>query len=202
MFAAANFYIIVSNNSFIIKKEGEPLEKTIELQSFIPNVPAYHHLFDKDKANYIEDIRKQIKSLKIKNAVIVLPDDAVDVEVDQRVLIEFFMLCGVKKTQLNFQCFLLSLQDKKYVSISKTVRNMVVQYIEYNKVISRKYYEKDYSDMEQLVLDIKSLNGDYEYGMIPLYINNMNGDMESFNIMGNMVSLDDIIENAVKNDMR
>lgn len=202
MFAAANFYIIVSNNSFIIKKEGEPLEKTIELQSFIPNVPAYHNLFDKDKANYIEDIRKQIKSLKIKNAVIVLPDDAVDVEVDQRVLIEFFMLCGVKKTQLNFQCFLLSLQDKKYVSISKTVRNMVVQYIEYNKVISRKYYEKDYSDMEQLVLDIKSLNGDYEYGMIPVYINNMNGDMESFNIMGNMVSLDDIIENAVKNDMR
>lgn len=195
MFTSAQFYIIVSNNSLIIKKEDDYSEYIINLQQFIPNIPAYYHLFDADKENYIKDIKNQIKGLKIKNATIIFPDDCMDIQIDKQILIEFLMLCGVKKTQVDFQCFLLNLNDKKYISISKTTRLIVMQYIAYRNSISKKYYEKDYTDIEQIKLDMKNLHPDCQYTMIPVYINNINNDMGRFKVIGNLISLDNIIAN-------
>jgi DNA mismatch repair ATPase MutS len=197
MFKSPEFYIIVGNNGFIIKKENDDQENTIGLHQFIPNIPPYHHLFDKDKKEYIKDITNQIKRLRIKKAAIIFPDDSIDLEVDKRILIEFFMQCGVKKIQVNFQCFLLSLENKRYISVSKTTRTIVMQYIAYNKSISKKYYDKEYTDMEQLALDMKNLHTDCEYGMIPVYINNINNDMERFKSVGRLISLYDIISNIM-----
>ena len=195
MFVSAKFYIIVSNNSFIIKKEDDHSEYIIHLQQFIPNIPAYYHLFDKDKENYINDIKSQIKRLKIKNVTIILPDDCIDIEIDKQILIEFFLQCGVKKIQVDFQCFLLNLDNKKYISISNTTRAIVMQYISYRNSISKKYYEKDYMDIEQIELDMKNLHDDCQYTVVPVYINNINNDMERFNFVGDLVSLDNIIAN-------
>lgn len=195
MFASAKLYIIVSNNSLIIKKEDDYSKYIIPLQQFIPNIPAYYHLFDQDKENYIKDIKSQIKELKIKNATIIFPDDAMDIEVDKQMVIEFLMQCGVKKIQVDFQCFYLNLNNKKYISISKTPRLIVMQYITHGKSISKKYYEKDYTDIEQIKMDMKNLHPDCQYGGIPIYINNINNDMERFRGVGDLISLDNIIIN-------
>lgn len=199
MFGTAKCYAIVSNSSFIIKKEDDYAESVIELESFIPNVPAYHHLFDKDKEGYLKDIRSQIKSLKVKDVTIIMPDDSVDIEVDKRILIEFFLQSGVKKVQVNFQCFFLSLDNKKYIAVSRTARNLVVQYIAYNKSVAKKFYDKNYTDIKQIIIDTKNLHIDCTNDMMPVYVNNINNDMEGFMDIGKLVSLKDLSANIANN---
>lgn len=194
MFRMAKFYVIVCKNRFVIIREDDISKTIIDFQSYIPNVPFYHHLFDNDKKEYINDIMKQIKRLKIKNAEIILPDDCLDLEVDKRILIEFFLQCGVKKVQVNFQYFYLNLYNKNYISVSRTTRTVVIQYTSYNKVISKKYYDKDFMDMEKIAIDIKNLHPDCN---MPVYINNINNDMEGFSDIGNLVSMQDIISNIL-----
>lgn len=204
MFKSDKYYIIVSNSSFIIKKDGGNIETVIELQSFIPNVPAYHHLYDTDKKDYIDEIKRQIKKLKIKDAIIIMPDDAIEVEVDKRMLIEFFLQVGVKKAQVNFQCYYMNLDNKKYISISKTCRMIVLQYISYNKTFIKKYYDKNYIDIEQIKKDINNIHDDNMMysSILPVYINNINNDMEEFNDIGDLVSLDEFVANVMKNEIK
>ncbi|MFA9396968.1 MAG: hypothetical protein ACERKV_01700 [Clostridiaceae bacterium] len=196
MFTSDIFYIIVGDKSLIIKKQGEKLQEIIEFISFIPNVPFYCHLFDEDK-NYIEEMKSLVKKLKIKNAMVIVPDDSIDLEIDRRLFIEFFMRCGVRKVNLKSQCFLLSLEDKKYISISRTTRTIVLQYIANNKSIAKKYYDKNYLDIKQIALDSKHLHADYEYDSIPVYINNINNDMEKYEDVGILISFDDFITNTM-----
>jgi hypothetical protein len=106
MFRMAKFYVIVCKNRFVIIRKDDISKTIIDFQSYIPNVPFYHHLFDNDKKEYINDIMKQIKRLKIKNAEIILPDDCLDLEVDKRILIEFFFTMWSKKSTSQFPVFL------------------------------------------------------------------------------------------------
>lgn len=200
MFAQEKFYIIVGHKSLIIKKEGDALENRMDYVSFIPNVPFYYHFFDEDKT-YIKDMTSLVKKLKIRNAIIIAPDDSVDIEVDKKVLTEFFLQCRVKKVRVQPQCSLLCQDCKKYISISRTTRTMILQYIVNNKSIAKKYYDKNYTDMDKIASDIKSLHTDCEYESIPVYINNLNDDMEEFRAMGTLISLNDIIKNIMNYEM-
>ncbi|MBU3146753.1 hypothetical protein [Clostridium sp. CF012] len=200
MFRTARFYIIVAHKNLIIKKEGENSETIIDFASVIPNVPFYYHFFDEDKT-YIKDMTSLIKKLNIRNAIIIVPDDSVDIEVDRKVFTEFFLKCGVKKIQTKSQCFLLSLDNKKYISVSRTARTIVLQYIVNNKSIVKKYLDKNYTDMKQIALDVKNIHPDCEYESIPIYINNMNNDMEKFKVIGPLVSLNNIITNITNYKM-
>ncbi|MFD3157323.1 hypothetical protein ACFIJ5_10750 [Haloimpatiens sp. FM7330] len=196
MFSSARFYIVVGHKSLIIKKEGDESENIIDFTSFIPNVPFYYHFFDEDKT-YMNDMKSLIKKLKIRNAIVIVPDDSIDLEVDRKVFIEFFMQCGVKKIQVKSQCFLLTLDNKKYISISRTTRVIVLQYIVNNKSIAKKYYDKNYTDIEQIALDAKNLHNDCKYDSIPIYINNINNDMEKFKVIGTLISFNDYIINTM-----
>lgn len=196
MFTTVNYYIIVTDNSFVMKKDGDTSENIIAFQSYIPNIPFYYHLFDKDK-NYITEITKQVKSLRMKKVTIVLPDDAIDIQVDKQILTEFFMQCGTKIVKINFQCFLLNLEKENYITISKTVRNLVLQYISNKKSLTTKYYDKEYTDVLQISSDIKKFHNDYGYGEIPVYINNINNNMDRFKSLGDMVSINDAFANIM-----
>lgn len=197
MFKSDKFYIIIMNNGFIIINERGNSENTVDFKPLIPNIPFYHHLFDEDN-EYVKDIKDLIKRMKIKDVTIILPDDSMDVEVDKRVLIEFFLQCGAKKTQIDFPCFQLNSANKKYISVSKTTRTLVIQYIVNNKSISKKYYDKDYLDMVQIITDIKYLHPDCQYDSLPTYINNINKDMDRFNELGILISLEELKANIIK----
>lgn len=200
MFNSTKYYIIVSNSSFIIKKDDDNFENIIELQSFIPNVPAYYHLYDIDKKDYIEDIKSQIKRLKIKDAIIIMPDDTIEIEVDKKMIIEFFLQVGVKKVQVNFQCYYMNLDNKKYISISKTSRMVVLQYISYNKTINKKYYDRNLIDINQIKKDINNIHDDM-YSVLPVFVNNINDDMKGFEDVGNLISLSELQTNIKNNNI-
>jgi len=200
MFNSTKYYIIVSNSGFIIKKDDDNFENTIELQPFIPNVPAYHHLYDIDKKDYIDDIKGQIKRLKIKDALIIMPDDIIELEVDKKMIIEFFLQVGVKKVQVNFQCYYMNFDNKKYISISKTSRMIVLQYISNNKTINKKYYDKNLIDIGQIKTDINNIHDDMDC-TLPVFVNNINNDMEGFEDVGNLISLHEFETNIKNNNI-
>jgi len=194
MFNSTIFHIIIGYDNLIIKKKGEQSQHLVEFTSFIPNVPFYYHFFDQDKT-YTKDMKSLIKKLKIRNAIVIVPDDAIDIEVDRKIFTDFFMQCGVKKVQLKSQCFFLSSDNKKYISISRNTRNIVLQYIVNDKYIVKKYYDRNYADVKQIALDTKRLHADCEYDSIPIYINNINNDMDEFMSIGILVNLDNYIAN-------
>lgn len=200
MFNSTKYYIIVSNSSFIIKEDDDNFETVIELQSYIPNVPAYHHLFDIDKKDYIDDLKRQIRKLKMKNAIIIMPDDAIELEVDKKIVTEFFLQLGVKKVQVNFQCYYMNLDNKKYISISKTSRMLVLQYISYNKTINKKYYDRNLIDIDRIKKDINDIHDDM-YSVLPIFVNNINDDMEGFEGVGNLISLHEFKTNIKNNNI-
>lgn len=44
---------------------------------------------------------------------------------------------------------------------------------------------------------MKSIHTDCQYEYVPVYINNMNNDMDRFSGIGNLVSLNDITKNIM-----
>jgi len=198
MFKPAQFYIVVGNSSFIVRKEGSNINTEIYLETFAPYVPPYHHLFDEDKCSYLMDITSQIKKLKMKNITIILPDDCIDLAVEKKILTGFFTDNGISKIQFTFQCFLLSLENKKYISISKTTRTLVMHYIAYKAALATRYYDLNNTTIEEVSQDLKNIHSQCKYNDIPVFINNVNDNMEAFSSLGTLVSLDDIFTNAMK----
>lgn len=196
MFTSTKYCIIVGNNSFIIRKQGETNQDIITFDSIIPGVPFYHHLFDKGKP-YIVEAQQKIWELKVKNVTLLAPDDTTDIEADQLMLKEFFMKCAVKKLDIDFQCFFLNRKEQKYISISKTSRALVLQYIVNHNSIVKKYFDKNYNDIAQIKSEIKSLHPDCEYHTIPIYVNNINDEMNGLKEIGNLVSVNDIFNNLM-----
>lgn len=197
MFRKDKFYIVVGKDKLIIKKEGDNLENIIDFSSIthkVPNVPFYYYLFDEGKIE-INNAKTEIKNLKIRNATIFLPDDCMELEVDKKILTEFFMLCGVKKIEIKFQGLFMSSEDKKYISIAKTSRAIALQYIVNEKLIAIKYLDNCNMDKEKIKLEVSNIHYECEYENIPIYINNINQDMEEFNDIGALISLKDIVNN-------
>lgn len=198
MFIPAKFYIMVGNSSFFIRKSDSDIKTEIHLETFAPYIPPYHHLFDENKSTYLLDIKSQVRKLKMKNATIILPDDGVDLAVERKILAGFFAENGVNRIHVTFQCFLLNLDNKKYISISKTTRTIVMHYIAYKESLATRYYDINNTPMEEVTQDLKNIHGYCKYNDVPVFINNVNENMEEFSSLGTLVSLDDIFANAMK----
>jgi hypothetical protein len=196
MLASSVFYILVGNHGFTIKNEQDSYQYCMELPQMIPNVPFYYHLFDKDKL-IITEITKQIKELKAKKAVIIMPDDAMEIYADQKILEDFFMICGSKKLTPDYQCFHLT-KDNKFISLSKSARTLMLQYISNGKSLSKKYNDRDFQDIDRIKWDMSHLHIDCGYGSIPVYLNNIDQEMESLRTLGFLVYIDDIFANLMK----
>lgn len=198
MFIPAKFYIVVGNSSFFIRKEASDINVEIQLETFAPYIPPYHHLFDENKRSYLLDVTSQIKRLRMKNVTIILPDDSVELAVESKILTGFFTENGVSKIKATYQCFLLNLDNKKYISLSKTTRNIVMHYIAYREASATRYYDINHTNIEEIAEDLKNIHNHCKYNDIPVFMNNINGNMEEFNSLGTLVSLDDIFTNAMK----
>ncbi len=197
MFKKVEYYIVVANNGFTIKNNNDILENIIPFQPYIPNVPFYYHLFDKDKS-YITEITKQFKLLKMKKVTVILPDDAMNIQVDKQIIFEYLLTCGAKIIKTNYQCFLLNSIESNYISISRTIRNFVLQRISNKQSLITKYYYKEHADVGQILSDIEKIQSDYGYERIPIFINNINNDMGRFKNIGDLISINDIFTNIIK----
>lgn len=157
----------------------------------LPNIPFYHSFADKisECQHYFKEFMKKIYGKKYSKSIlaIVVPDDTTRLE--SIFIKEFFLHSGACKAvaqttmgqALNKYC-------SKYISISKTNRNIVLQYICNNEVKARRLYNTDYEDIKKIFEDTKRIHIDTQYENMPVFINNFNMNMEAFSEIGEMIT--------------
>ncbi len=194
MFKNPKSYIIVTDNGFLIKNKSS--ESKIEFKTYVPNVPFYHHLFD--DYSELKPIFAQIKQLKMKHIVVLIPDDTLELTLDRTIFDNYFLLCKAKKVDLGCQFLYLSQNNENYIALSKTVRNLVLHFVKEGKSLAEKFYDREFNDINQIKADLQRFHIDCEYGHTPIYINNVNNNMDYFRNLGSLVSEKEIINNAMK----
>ena len=88
----------------------------------------------------------------------------------------------------------LSKEDKKYISLSMSTRNITLEYVSNEEVKVKKYYDVNEYDPKRICEDAKRLHIDVEYGGIPVFINDFNLNMDDFYDMGQVISPKDFME--------
>lgn len=185
--------MIITNKNILLKAK--------ESDEFIPfdmpgiekvmNIPFYHqfaeHLAESQIAfkNFVKEIHG--KKLNRNIFAIIIPDDTSALE--SIFINEFFVNSGACKAVAQMTMGqALSKDDKRYISLSKSSRNITLQYINNNEVRARKLYDiNDYST-ETIIEDAKRLHIDVEYEDVPIFINNFNMDMDDFFDLGEVIT--------------
>ena len=76
----------------------------------------------------------------------------------------------------------------QYISVSKSSRNIVLQYIRNNEIQASRYYDFTPYDTERLKEDPKRLHIDIAYENTPVFVNNFNLNMDDFFDMGEVIT--------------
>lgn len=156
-----------------------------------PNIPFYHYFAERIAGCQLEfkNYMKSIYGKKLTKYIlaIVVPDDTTKLE--SIFINEFFLHSGACKAVVQIKMGqALDKHNPKYISISKSSRNIILQYINNNEVIVSKIYDRDCIDSKQILEDAKRLHIDIEYEDVPIYINNFNMNMDKFFDIGEVIS--------------
>lgn len=184
--------IITNSNILLFDKISE------EFKSFVPpgldiepNIPFYHFFAKKIAQNqhYFRDFFKKYYPHKYSKYVlaIIVPDDTSALE--SIFINEFFLNSGTCRgvAQITMSQT-LSKKIKSYVSVSKSVRNVVLTYVKNNEIEAKKYYDINIYNSKQIMDDAKRLHIDIEYESAPVFVNNFSLDMDDFFDMGIVVT--------------
>lgn len=76
----------------------------------------------------------------------------------------------------------------QYISVSKSSRNIVLQYIRNNEIQASRYYDCNEYNVERIKEDAKRLHIDIEYENTPVFVNNFNLNMDDFFDMGEVIT--------------
>lgn len=134
-----------------------------------------------------------LANVKPRQVEVLLPDDTL--QVDIRWIKAFFIqklhCCNIN---LTFQSLYLSRVEKKYISLTKTCRCIVMKYIKQGNVIQESFLPLS-SNKEEIIDEIKQLHSEIVLGTTPLFIID---HLDLFKVMGNMgkmVTASDILAN-------
>ena len=118
---------------------------------------------------------------------IILPDDTSKLE--SIFINEFFVNSSACKAVAQMPMALaLSKNDDSYISISRSSRNITLEYIRNHEIVVSKMYDSTSCDTRRIIEDAKILHIDLEYRDVPVYVNNFNMNMEEFFEMGEIIS--------------
>ena len=95
----------------------------------------------------------------------------------------------------------LSKEDNKYVSISKSNRNIILEYVRNHESVVIKYYDATTSDPKIITEDAQRLHIDLEYEKVPIYINNFNMNMDEYFNFENIISPKQFMEKIAEIDV-
>lgn len=191
--------MIITNNDILVWDAENNEFKSFEMQGINtqPNIPFYHCFAEKiaECQYYFKEFMRSIYGKKASKHIlaIVVPDDTSRLE--SIFINEFFVNSGACKAVA--QITMGQALDKinaKYISVSKSSRSIVLQYINNNEVMASKHYDKNYKDYQKIAEDAKRLHIDVEYEDVPIYVNNLNMNMDSFSDMGLMISPKDFLD--------
>ena len=180
--------MIITNNSILIKDKESGEFKTFTMPALIetPNIPFYHQFAEKiaECQYYFKEFMKTIYGKKLSKYIfaIIVPDDTSR-------LAQMPMALALQK------------DENKYVSISKSSRNIVVEYVRNHESVVTKYYDMTTADPNVIMADAAKLHIDLEYESVPVFINNFNMNMDEYLSFGNVVTTKQFLDKIAEIDV-
>lgn len=185
--------VIITNSNILVYDRSAEQYKAFSLPgiSTQPNIPFYHSFAKKiaEGQHYFKEFIKSIypgKSSKNILAIIV-PDDTSALE--SIFINEFFLHSGSCKAVAQLTMGqALSKEISAYISVSKSARNVVLQYVKNGEIKACRYYDSTNYDPQQIANDAQRLHIDIEYETTPVFVNNFNLNMDDFFEMGEVIT--------------
>ena len=185
--------VIITNTNILIYDKVSQEFKAFTLPgiSSQPNIPFYHSFAKKiaESQHYFKEFVKSYYPNKTSKNIlaIVVPDDTSTLE--SIFINEFFLNSGACKAVAQITMGqTLSKDIPAYISISKSSRNIVLQYIKNHEIHACRYYDCNHYDSTHINKNEKRLHIDIEYEKTPVFVNNFNLNMDDFLEMGEVIT--------------
>lgn len=185
--------VIITNSNILLYSEESEEFKPFSLPGITgqPNIPFYHFYAKQiaESQHYFKEFVKKHYSRKpSKNILaIIVPDDTSPLE--SIFINEFFLNSGACKAVAQMTMGQsLSKVIPQYISLSKSSRNIVMQYIKNNEIHASRFYDCNNYSPKHIYEDSKRLHIDIEYENTPVFINNFNLNMDEFFHMGTVIT--------------
>ncbi len=184
--------VVISNDCVLVKDRDTEEFKEFTLANFehIPNIPFYHQYAKKIAVT--QDLFKQfVKSVyekKLSKFVIALivPDDTSKLE--SIFINEFFLHSEACKAVAQTTMSQVISKEPHFITVSKSCRNVVLQYIKDGQIAAQRMYDINSYDPEQVMSDARRIHIDIEYETTPVYVNDFNKNMDDFYTMGHVIT--------------
>jgi hypothetical protein len=191
--------MIITNEDILVKKRDSDEFVSFKMPGIEEtcNIPFYHQFAQKisECQYYFKNFIKKEYEKKYSKSIlaIITPDDTSSLE--SIFINEFFLNSGACKAVAQMTMGqALSKEYPRYISLSKSQRNIILQYINNNEVRAKKYYDFNSYDVKTIAEDAKRLHIDIEYEGVPVFINNLNMNMDEFFEMGQVVTPKDFLD--------
>lgn len=191
--------IIISNKNILVKDRDSDEFKPFSMPGIeeCETIPFYHQFAKRipECQYYFKEFAKGIYGKKVSKYVlaIIVPDDTSALE--SIFINEFFLNSGTGKAVAQMQMGqALSKSHTRYINISKSSRNVVLQYINDRKIMAQKLYPVSDYNAKQVIKDAKRIHIDVEYTGMPIFINNFNVNMDDFLDYGEVISTKDFLD--------
>lgn len=191
--------MIITNEEILVRKKESDEFISFNMPGLekMSNIPFYHQFAQRisECQYYFKQFIKREYGKKYSKSIlaIITPDDTSPLEAI--FINEFFLNSGACKEVAQMTMGqAISKTHTRYISVSKSSRNIILQYINNNEVRAKKYYDVDTADTKTIMEDAKRLHIDIEYSGVPIFVNNINMNMDEYFDMGTVVSPKEFME--------
>ena len=191
--------MIITNTGILVKDKDSDEFRAFNMPGLesTPSIPFYHQFASKiaEDQHYFKEFVKSIYGKKLTKYVlaIIVPDDTSALE--SIFINEFFVNSGACKAVAQMTMGqALSKDYTRYISVSKSARNVILQYISNNEIRAVKMYDETNYDAKIIKEDAKRLHIDVEYSGVPVFVNNINMNMDDFFDMGTVITPKDFMD--------
>ncbi len=195
--------IIIGNKSILVKEKDEDKFVVFNMPGIEaePNIPFYHQFAKKisECQYYFKEFMKELYGKKVSKYVlaIIVPDDTTALE--HIFINEFFLHSDACKAVAQLTMGqTLSKNHTKYISISRSCRNIILQYINNGEILAQKQYDIHTYTPKVVIEDAKRLHIDIEYSGAAVFINNFNMNMDDFLELGQVITTKDFLDKIAK----
>ena len=191
--------MIITNNSILIKDKESGEFKTFTMPALVdtPNIPFYHQFAERiaECQYYFKEFMKTIYGKKLSKYIfaIIVPDDTSKLE--SIFINEFFVNSDTCKAVAHQK------DENKYVSISKSSRNVILEYVRNHESVVTRFYDMTTADPNVIMADAAKLHIDLEYESVPVFINNFNMNMDEYLTFGNVVTPKQFLDKIAEIDV-
>lgn len=184
--------MIITNNNILVKNKDSDEFLTFTMPSInpVPNIPFYHEFAEKiaESQYYFKEFMKNNYGKKLSKYIlaIIVPDDTSRLE--SIFINEFFVNSGACKAVAQMPMSHALSKEDKYISVSKSLRNVTLEYVRNHETVVKKSYDANSCDLSRIKSDAEVIHIDAEYNDIPIYVNNFNMNMDEFGEMGSIIT--------------